>query len=114
MPIPFNKVFLIILDGFGLAGREPGNAILVAGMPYLDSLIGQYPAVSIAAAGLVVGLPWGQPGNSEVGHSAIGTGRIVIQDLAHINGEIRSGDFNKNPALLRGFYLSEQSKRLSK
>lgn len=100
MPIPFKKVFLIILDGFGLAGPEPGNAILKAGMPYLNSLILRYPALSMAASGLVVGLPWGQPGNSEVGHSAIGTGRIVIQDLAHINGEIRSGDFYKNPAFL--------------
>ena len=100
MPISYQKVFLIILDGFGLAGREPGNAILLAGMPYLDSLISRYPSLSVSASGLVVGLPWGQPGNSEVGHSAIGTGRIVIQDLAHINGEIRSGDFYKNPALL--------------
>jgi len=100
MPIPFNKAFLIILDGFGLAAQEPGNAILAAEMPYLNSLIAKYPTLSVAASGLVVGLPWGQPGNSEVGHSAIGTGRIVIQDLAHINGEIRSGDFFKNPALL--------------
>lgn len=108
MPIPFNKVFLIILDGFGLAGREKGNAILDAGMPYLDSLVRDYPAVSIAAAGLVVGLPWGQPGNSEVGHSALGTGRIVIQDLAHINGEIRAGDFYKNPAFLEAMDHAKQ------
>lgn len=100
MSIPYQKVFLVILDGFGLAGRETGNAILQAGMPYLDSLIAKYPTVTIAAAGLVVGLPWGQQGSSEVGHSAIGTGRIVVQDLAHINGEIRSGNFYKNPALL--------------
>lgn len=96
----FAKVILIVLDGFGLAGREPGNAILRTGMPYFDSIIAKYPSVPVAASGLVVGLPWGQPGNSEVGHSAIGTGRIVIQDLAHINGEIRSGDFFKNAALL--------------
>lgn len=97
---PYNKVFLIILDGFGLAEDGPGNAILESGMPYMHSLLARYPAMSIEASGLVVGLPWGQPGNSEVGHSAIGTGRIVIQDLAHINGEIRSGAFFKNPALL--------------
>jgi len=103
MPLPFDKVFLIILDGFGLAGREPGNAILQAGMPFLESVIAEYPSMSVAASGLVVGLPWGQPGNSEVGHSAIGTGRIVIQDLAHINGEIRSGDFFKNAALADAF-----------
>ena len=100
MPIPFKKVFLIILDGFGLSGPETGNAILLAKTPYLNSLIGQYPTVCVAASGLVVGLPWGQPGNSEVGHSAIGTGRIVVQDLAHINSEIRSGEFYKNAALL--------------
>lgn len=101
MPIPFDKVFLIILDGFGLAGKEPGNAILESKTPFIDSLIKEYPSLAIAASGLVVGLPWGQPGNSEVGHSAIGTGRIVIQDLAHINGEIRSGAFFKNSALLK-------------
>lgn len=97
---PFKKVFLIVLDGFGLADPGPGNAILQAGMPYLDSLIAEYPSMSIAAAGLVVGLPWGQPGNSEVGHAAIGTGRIIIQDLAHINHEIRTGEFFKNPAFM--------------
>lgn len=100
MPLPYKKVFLIVLDGFGLGSKEAGNAILAAGMPYMNSLIAEYPALSVAASGLIVGLPWGQPGNSEVGHSAIGTGRIVIQDLAHINGEIRSEDFYKNPALL--------------
>jgi 2,3-bisphosphoglycerate-independent phosphoglycerate mutase len=100
LPLPYKKVFLVILDGFGLAGKEPGNAILDAGMPYLNSLISQYPTLSVAASGLIVGLPWGQPGNSEVGHSAIGTGRIIIQDLAHINSEIRSGAFYENPALL--------------
>lgn len=103
MPIPYQKVFLIVLDGFGLAGQEKGNAILNAGMPYLESLMQGHSALSIAASGLVVGLPWGQPGNSEVGHAAIGTGRIVIQDLAHINGEIRSGNFYKNPALKQAF-----------
>lgn len=110
MPTPYQKVFLIILDGFGLAAREPGNAILAAKMPYLDSLITEYPAVSVAASGLVVGLPWGQPGNSEVGHSAIGTGRIVIQDLAHINGEIRSGDFYTNPAFLQAIEHVKKNK----
>lgn len=92
-----------MLDGLGLAGRESGNAILEQGMPYLDSLIARFPSMAVAASGLVVGLPWGQPGNSEVGHSAIGTGRITIQDLAHINGEIRSESFYRNPAILEVF-----------
>ena len=97
---PYQKVILLVLDGFGLAEEDSGNAIALAGMPHLNALIGRYPAMSLAASGLVVGLPWGQPGNSEVGHSALGTGRIVVQDLAHINGEISSGDFYRNPALL--------------
>lgn len=103
MPHPYTKAFLVVLDGLGLAGRESGNAILEQGMPYLDSLIARYPSMAVAASGLVVGLPWGQPGNSEVGHSAIGTGRITIQDLAHINGEIRSENFYRNPAILEAF-----------
>lgn len=101
MPHAFNKVFLIVLDGFGLAEANQGNAILQAGMPYMDSLIANYPSMSLSAAGLVVGLPWGQPGNSEVGHAAIGTGRIIIQDLAHINHDIRTEDFYKNEAFLK-------------
>jgi len=96
----FKKIFLIVLDGFGLADAEAGNAILKQGMPYLDSLMAEYPAMSLSSAGLVVGLPWGQPGNSEVGHAALGTGRIMIQDLANINNEIRTGNFFKNKVFL--------------
>lgn len=98
---PFKKIFLIILDGFGLASADPGNAETLAGMPYLNSLISNYPSMSIVASSLAVGMPWGQYGNSEVGHSAIGTGRIIIQDLALINGEIRSDKFFQNPAFLQ-------------
>lgn len=100
MDAPHKKIFLIILDGFGLADAVKGNAILEAGMPYMDSLIALYPSMSLSASGLIVGLPWGQPGNSEVGHAAIGTGRIVIQDLAHINHDIRTEDFYKNEVFL--------------
>lgn len=96
----FSKVFLIILDGFGLAPSSDKNPVTVAGMPYLDSLVSRYRSYSVEAAGLVVGLPWGKPGNSEVGHSAIGTGRIVVQDWAHVNADIESGEFFKNPAFM--------------
>ena len=97
----YKKVFLIILDGFGLASKNPDNAILAGGIPYLDSLIDKYPTFSIVASSLVVGLPWGNQGNSEVGHSAIGTGRVLIQDLARINKEIRGGEFFENEVLLK-------------
>lgn len=96
----YKKVFLIILDGFGLASPGPANAITEAQIPFLNSLISKFPSFSLAAASLVVGMPWGKYGNSEVGHSALGTGRVFVQDLARINKQIRSGDFYKNPVLL--------------
>lgn len=97
----FKKVILIILDGFGLAAAGPQNPISIAGMAFLNSLIDRYPSFNIISSGLVVGLPWGKPGNSEVGHSAIGTGRVVVQDWARINGEIVSGNFFSNAAFLQ-------------
>ena len=95
------KVILIVLDGFGLASPGLGNPITSVNMPFLSSLISKYKASSLVAAGLVVGLEWGTYGNSEVGHSAIGTGRVVVQSLARINIEIKNGDFLKNPAFLK-------------
>ena len=95
----FKKVFLIVLDGFGLALASDKNPVSLAGMSFLNSLITKFPAMSVVASGLVVGLPWGKPGNSEVGHSAIGTGRVIIQDWARINSDIKSGEFFKNKAL---------------
>ena len=101
MTHPFKKVFLIILDGFGLAAPSKDNPVTVAGMDFLNSLIAKYQSFSVVASGLVVGLPWGKPGNSEVGHSAIGTGRVIVQDWARINADIKSGEFYKNPSLLQ-------------
>lgn len=90
------KVILIILDGFGLAPRGPGNPVTAKNMPFLDSLVSSYKCSSLVAAGLVVGLEWGNYGNSEVGHGALGTGRVVVQSLARINFEIRDGKFYEN------------------
>ena len=106
----FKKVFLIILDGFGLASHTKDNAILEAGVPYIDSLVSKYPSFNIVASSLVVGLPWGNQGNSEVGHSAIGTGRILVQDLARINKEIRNGDFSENKVLRKAIDYAYKNK----
>ena len=96
----YKKVVLVVLDGFGVASFSHGNAIGLAGTDHLDSLVANYPAVTLLAAGPVVGLPWGEVGNSEVGHLNIGAGRIVGQDLPRINAAIQDKSFFKNKALL--------------
>lgn len=84
---------LMILDGFGINGRVEGNAIAAAHKPNLDRLSREYPGAVIRTSGLDVGLPRGQMGNSEVGHTNIGAGRIVYQELTRITKSIEDGDF---------------------
>lgn len=91
---------LIILDGFGLREETQGNAILGADTPMLDVIFSHYPGCQLATAGLDVGLPAGQMGNSEVGHTNIGAGRVVFQDLPRITHHIENGAFFENPAYL--------------
>ena len=100
---------LLILDGFGIAPNGPGNAIALAGTPYIDSLKAKYPNTQLQASGLAVGLPDGQMGNSEVGHLNIGAGRVVYQDLTHISKEIAEGGFFKNEALLWAMNTAKQN-----
>lgn len=92
-------LILMILDGFGIA-PEYGNAINAANTPNLDRLFGNNPATLIGASGMDVGLPDGQMGNSEVGHTNIGAGRIVYQELTRITKSIKDGDFFQNEAFL--------------
>lgn len=89
---------LIILDGFGLRDEVLGNAILGADTPMLDVIFSHYPGCQLATSGLDVGLPDGQMGNSEVGHTNIGAGRVVFQDLPRITRSIEDGSFFDNPA----------------
>ena len=95
------KAVLIILDGYGLAEPGPGNAISQAKTPNLDRLFSQNPCTSLSASGLDVGLPEGQMGNSEVGHTNIGAGRVVFQILPKISQEISSGKFFENPVYIK-------------
>ena len=69
------------MDGFGLAPQSPGNAVTNAPTPNLDKIFAECPGCKLSASGLDVGLPEGQMGNSEVGHTNIGAGRVVFQDL---------------------------------
>ena len=90
---------LMILDGFGYNESDYGNAIRAAKMPNLDKIKETCPKTIIGASGLDVGLPDGQMGNSEVGHTNIGAGRIVYQPLMRITNAVRDGSFYKNEAL---------------
>ena len=93
-------LLLCILDGFGWVPSETyGNAIVAAKTPNLDKLFASCPHTTIGASGMNVGLPDGQMGNSEVGHTNIGAGRIVYQELTRITKSIQDGDFFKNEAL---------------
>ena len=91
---------LMILDGFGIAPVE-GNAIAAANKSNLDKIFAENPHTQIGASGMDVGLPDGQMGNSEVGHTNIGAGRIVYQELTRITKSAQDGDMDKNEALLK-------------
>lgn len=91
-------VALIIMDGFGNGEQNKGNAIFQANKPNLDRLFSENPLTQIGASGLDVGLPDGQMGNSEVGHTNIGAGRIVYQELTRITKAVNEGTFFENEA----------------
>ena len=95
-------VLLCIMDGFGWVPNETyGNAVVAAKTPHLDALMEKYPMTTIDASGMAVGLPDGQMGNSEVGHTNMGAGRIVYQQLTLITKSIRDGEMFKNPVLVK-------------
>ena len=93
-------VMLCIMDGFGYSPDAYGNAIAAANTPNLDKIFATYPHTLIGASGMDVGLPNGQMGNSEVGHTNIGAGRIVYQELTRISKSIQDGDFFENAPLV--------------
>ncbi|MGN0994895.1 MAG: hypothetical protein ACI4PD_07195, partial [Butyricicoccus sp.] len=90
---------LMILDGFGYNANEKGNAVKTANTPNIDKLTASCPHTLIGASGMDVGLPDGQMGNSEVGHTNMGAGRIVYQELTRITRAIQDGSFFENKVL---------------
>ncbi|WP_392566056.1 2,3-bisphosphoglycerate-independent phosphoglycerate mutase [Utexia brackfieldae] len=92
-------IVLVILDGYGYREDQKDNAIAAAHKPVMDNLLKQYPNTLISASSMDVGLPEGQMGNSEVGHTNIGAGRVVYQDLTRVTKDILDGDFFENPVL---------------
>jgi 2,3-bisphosphoglycerate-independent phosphoglycerate mutase len=93
-------VILVILDGWGMAPPGPGNAVSQAKTTNMDRLWASYPHTQLKASGEAVGLPRGEPGNTETGHLNLGAGRIVYQDLARINMSIADGSFFENSVLI--------------
>ena len=92
---------LMILDGSGINEKEEGNAVKLANIPNINNILKQYPNTILHTSGLDVGLPEGQMGNSEVGHTNIGAGRIIYQELTRITKSIEDGDFFSIPELCR-------------
>ena len=94
-----SPVALIIMDGYGLNKTTEGNAVAAAKKPNLDKYFAEYPNSQLSASGLDVGLPDGQMGNSEVGHTNIGAGRVVYQMLVKISKDIEDGKIYDNKPL---------------
>lgn len=102
-------IVLIIMDGWGIAPPGPGNAVDLADTPNVDSYLRTCPNTQILASAEAVGLPPGQMGNSEVGHTNIGAGYVVLQDMPRIDAEIESGTFFRNTALLSAMKQAQET-----
>lgn len=100
---------LLVLDGFGVAPDGEGNAVTRANIPTFKLLTERYPSMTLRASGDEVGLSWGEMGNSEVGHLAIGAGRVYYQTLPRINKLITSGEFATNPAFVTAIEAVKKS-----
>lgn len=101
---------LLILDGWGIAPPGESNALSLAKTPVINRLISTYPAMTLAASGMEVGLRIGEMGNSEVGHLNIGAGRVYYQTLPRINKAIMDGTFFDNPAFLSACQTVKKNK----
>jgi 2,3-bisphosphoglycerate-independent phosphoglycerate mutase len=107
------KVILIILDGWGITTKKDRSALAAAHTPYYDSLLANYPHSKLEASGLAVGLPAGQMGNSEVGHTNLGAGRVVYQDLVKINKAVEEHTLDNEPVLVEALnYAKANSKKV--
>ncbi len=102
------RVILVVLDGWGIAPKGPGNCLSQAKIPFYNSLITKYPHCQLEAHGNAVGLRDSAMGTSEVGHLHLGAGRVVWQPIARIDHEIDTGEFFKNKNLLRAFETTKK------
>ena len=103
------------MDGWGIAksGEESRSAVIAANTPFYDSILQKYPHSKLEASGLAVGLPDGQMGNSEVGHTNLGAGRVVYQDLVKINLAVSEGTLGNEPVLVNALdYAKNNDKKV--
>ncbi len=98
----YKPIILIVLDGWGINPNIEGNAIKKANLPTIDKLNKNYPLVALQASGISAGIPWGEPGNSEVGHTILGSGKIIYQNLPRITLSIQDRSFFANEVLFEG------------
>lgn len=104
---------LVVLDGWGLREDQVHNGIALAKTPWFDHLVQTYPFIQLQASGEAVGLPEGQMGNSEVGHTTIGAGCVLYQDLVRITKDAESGKFSENEAFTHAFsHVMERGSQL--
>ena len=105
----YRPIVLVVLDGWGESQETKGNPMAVANLPTFEKLDKYYPKIYLQASGMSVGLPWGEEGNSEVGHQSLGSGVIIYQSLPRINLAIESGQFFKNEVLLKAIEAVKKS-----
>jgi 2,3-bisphosphoglycerate-independent phosphoglycerate mutase len=105
----YKPVFLIVLDGWGINNSTQGNVLRTTLLPTFEKLNNFYPMTTLQASGISVGLPWGECGNSEVGHITLGAGKIIYQNLPRISLAIQDKTFFKNPVLLEAMKKSKES-----
>ncbi|MEK7130972.1 MAG: 2,3-bisphosphoglycerate-independent phosphoglycerate mutase [Patescibacteria group bacterium] len=94
----YRPVVLVIIDGFGVPSEKTNSTWEIASRPNLNKMEKNFPFTVLQASGIAVGLPWGEPGNSEVGHLTIGAGKIIHNYLPKISSSIKDGSFFKNNA----------------
>ncbi|MFA5777439.1 MAG: 2,3-bisphosphoglycerate-independent phosphoglycerate mutase [Parcubacteria group bacterium] len=96
----YKPTVLVILDGWGISNNTQGNILKTTLLPTFEKLNNFYPMTTLQASGISVGLPWGECGNSEVGHITLGAGKIIYQNLPRISLSIQDGSFFKNEVLI--------------
>src|SRR6202451_3135898 len=97
--MPKKVTVLVVLDGWGIGKSSDTNPLFVAKPATFERLAQNYPVTSLQASGIAVGLPWGEVGNSEVGHMTLGAGKVLYQYFPRITMAIQDGSFFENPVL---------------